>query len=420
MTWPSGDERVRDAPRRDRRPAAGSRRAARRAAAVPAAARWARRPSSGGCAGTCRDEMRPWIHDHMTRAVRADDWEAYTGLSRVRRTRTCPRTCSATGPTSSPTSTSVWRGSELSRTITAHIAKDGYWYIHPEQHRTLSIREAATTADVPRLVPVRRSAQPPVRADRERGPAAGAEAVGRALLDSMRGRSARACRLRRCARERLLEWGAAQPEHPWRRPGVDPWLVLAGELGLERAGRRDDARQVRVAPTIAPDARRRCSRSRTAPALASGRRQRPRRRDCWSLPPRRSSSCSTARCPADDLELRAHPGVGDSRGEDGAVLRSRSVGGPAAHRRGPGRDACGRERAPPTLAAAARSAPARRAGGAGRARSMPPSCDSATPSASRPSRDVRECPLRTDCATGGAARRPPTDREAGRRMTATR
>ena len=29
---------------------------------------------------------------------------------------------------------------DLSRTITAHIAKDGYWYIHPREDRTLSIR----------------------------------------------------------------------------------------------------------------------------------------------------------------------------------------------------------------------------------------------------------------------------------------
>ena len=68
--------------------------------------------------------------------------------------------------------------------MTAHIAKDGYWYIHPEQHRTLSIREGCATAELPGRMdspgPSHRYAQ----IGNAVPPLAG-EAVGTAIIDSM-------------------------------------------------------------------------------------------------------------------------------------------------------------------------------------------------------------------------------------------
>ena len=89
------------------------------------------------------------VRDHVTRAVRPDDAEIYRLLEaggtyldvpeRLRRYR------------SDIFSDKYLRLSfaNLSRSITAHIAKDGYWYIHPSENRTLSIREAARIQTFP-------------------------------------------------------------------------------------------------------------------------------------------------------------------------------------------------------------------------------------------------------------------------------
>lgn len=89
------------------------------------------------------------VHDHVTRAVRPDDLEAFKVMSGQTRYTDLPEDLQRYRADifTDKYHRLSWDG--LSRTITAHIAKDGYWYIHPDQHRTLTIREAARLQTFP-------------------------------------------------------------------------------------------------------------------------------------------------------------------------------------------------------------------------------------------------------------------------------
>ena len=109
------------------------------AIAVPAAA--ARR--------ACPRRDRASIHDHITRDVRPDDAEAFALLGEGQTYADLPERLQRYRSDIFTDKYKRLAWDEVSRSITAHIAKDGYWYIHPEQHRTLSIREAARVQTFP-------------------------------------------------------------------------------------------------------------------------------------------------------------------------------------------------------------------------------------------------------------------------------
>lgn len=89
------------------------------------------------------------VWDHMTRPVRPDDLETFKLMDhRTLYSQISPTLRRYKADTFDDKYKRLdWN--DLSRSITAHIARDGYWYIHPQQHRTLTVREAARVQTFP-------------------------------------------------------------------------------------------------------------------------------------------------------------------------------------------------------------------------------------------------------------------------------
>ncbi len=96
-----------------------------------------------------KEAKRGVIFDHMTRAVRPDDKVIFELMDSTTLYSKIPPEYQRydTEHFTDKYKKLAWDG--LSRTITAHIAKDGYWYIHPEELRTLTVREAARVQTFP-------------------------------------------------------------------------------------------------------------------------------------------------------------------------------------------------------------------------------------------------------------------------------
>ena len=89
------------------------------------------------------------LHDHMTRAVRSDDLEIFKLMDSKTLYSDIPEHLRRYKADSFNDKYKRLAWDDLSRSITAHIAKDGYWYIHPKEHRTLTVREAARIQTFP-------------------------------------------------------------------------------------------------------------------------------------------------------------------------------------------------------------------------------------------------------------------------------
>ena len=187
------------------------------------------------------DDESSLIRDHITRAVRADDAEIYQLMGEGDKYADVPERLRRYRCDIFNDKYFRLAYAELSRTITAHIAKDGYWYIHPRRDRTLSIREAARIQTFPDRF---RFAGHPSNRYRQIGnavPPALASAIGSCVGEALRSRfsggekSVGPGTSADGFRDDLLAWFRVnRREFLWRRADLNPWQVLMLEICLHR------------------------------------------------------------------------------------------------------------------------------------------------------------------------------------------
>jgi DNA (cytosine-5)-methyltransferase 1 len=181
-------------------------------------------------------EQASRVQDQITRPVREDDKIAFQHMNAKTRYSDLPEHLRRYRADIFDDKYKRLDENGLSRTITAHIAKDGYWYIHPKDNRTLTIREAARIQTFPDRY---RFAGPPSAAFRQIGnavPPLLGEELGRAVrasLDTPRPAGASSLDTGKA----LADWLGTQPDLavPWLRADTR-WQVISAEILLERLG----------------------------------------------------------------------------------------------------------------------------------------------------------------------------------------
>ena len=174
------------------------------------------------------------LYDHITRPVRDDDLEIFRKMDSTTKYSDIDPKLQRYRDDIFTDKYKRLDWDQPSRSITAHIAKDGYWYIHPEEHRTITIREAARIQSFPDHV---RFAGPPSAAFRQIGnavPPRLAEAIAGQLTEALAKEPGGAVTTKSTS-SALAEWLHARAQNgfmsvPWRAGAPNPWVVLAAEI----------------------------------------------------------------------------------------------------------------------------------------------------------------------------------------------
>ena len=181
-----------------------------------------------GLSGAARSR----IYDHITRPVRDDDRVIFKSMTSTTRYSEIDESLKRYRDDIFDDKYKRLDWGRPSRSITAHMARDGYWYIHPSQTRTLTIREAARLQTFPDRV---RFAGPPSAAFRQIGnavPPLLAERVARSIQEALHDREP-AGPSTATVSERVAEWFEQRGRLvlPWLKAPTT-WSTLQGQLLL--------------------------------------------------------------------------------------------------------------------------------------------------------------------------------------------
>ena len=182
-----------------------------------------------------RGERSRRLYDHITRPVRDDDRVIFESMDSTTRYDEIDASLRRYRADIFDDKYKRLDWNKPSRSITAHIARDGYWYIHPDQTRTLTVREAARLQTFPDRV---RFAGPPSAAFRQIGnavPPLLAERVASSILRSLDNpKPVRASSTD--LNESITVWFEHKGDLvvPWLRAST-AWSALQGQLLLGRA-----------------------------------------------------------------------------------------------------------------------------------------------------------------------------------------